>query len=215
MPKVADPAVRVALIEAAARITAEEGRDALTLRRLAAEVGASTMAVYTHFGGMTELRRAVRREGFARLAAHLARVDDTDDPVADVIALGAAYYRMALANPHLYRAMFMDGKVDDEDAHVGLETYQPLLRGVGRCLDAGRFSPATPHELARQVWATLHGFVSLHIAGMIAPRDAAEGLESATRSFLVAFGDTPEAAEASLRRGRERGLASGEGASAR
>jgi len=37
-PKVADPAVRIALIENAARITAEEGRDALTLRRLTGSV---------------------------------------------------------------------------------------------------------------------------------------------------------------------------------
>ena len=64
MPKTADPTVRVRLIEAAARILAEEGPGALTLRRVAAEVGTSTMAVYTHFGGMTELRRAVREQGF-------------------------------------------------------------------------------------------------------------------------------------------------------
>jgi AcrR family transcriptional regulator len=69
VPKTADPSVRTALIEHAARITAEEGREALTLRRLAAGVGTSTMAVYTHFGGMDDLRRAVRREGFARLAS--------------------------------------------------------------------------------------------------------------------------------------------------
>jgi AcrR family transcriptional regulator len=202
VPKVADPAVRVALIEAAARITAEEGRDALSLRRVAGEVGASTMAVYTHFGGMVELRREVRREGFARLATSLAAVEDTDDPVADTVALGIAYYRMALANPHLYRAMFMDGKVDEEDAGVGLETYQPLLRNVGRCIDAGRFAPATPHELAKQVWATLHGFASLHIAGMIAPDEAVSGMESAGRSYLIAFGDDPAAADRSLDRGR-------------
>ena len=50
-PRTADPALRVTLIETAARLIAEHGTDALTLRRLASEVGASTMAIYTHFGG--------------------------------------------------------------------------------------------------------------------------------------------------------------------
>src|SRR5438045_8769349 len=75
---------RRALIEAAARLIATEGAAALTLRRVADEVGTSTMAIYTHFGGMSELRRAVRQEGFARLAARAARVRETDDPVADL-----------------------------------------------------------------------------------------------------------------------------------
>jgi AcrR family transcriptional regulator len=193
VPKVADPAVRVALIEAAARITAEEGRDALTLRRLAGEVGASTMAVYTHFGGMVELRREVRREGFARLAASLATVEDTGDTVADLLALRDAYVRMALADPNLYRAMFMDGAVDEQDAGIGLDTYEPLLRAVSRGIDAGRFHPASPHDLAKQIWATLHGFVALQIAGMMPPDEAATGLDASSRSLFVAFGDSPAA----------------------
>ncbi|MEU4325462.1 hypothetical protein [Nonomuraea dietziae] len=43
----------------------------MTARRLAGEAGTSTMAVYTYFGGMEEVRGAVRQEGFARLAADL------------------------------------------------------------------------------------------------------------------------------------------------
>src|SRR5438477_232205 len=62
MPRESAPnsAVGPALIEAAARLIATEGASGLTLRRVAEEVGTSTMAVYTHFGGMPELRRAVR-----------------------------------------------------------------------------------------------------------------------------------------------------------
>ena len=69
MARNGNSSLRPALIEAAARLIATEGADGLTLRRVADEVGTSTMAVYTCFGGMPELRRAVRREGFARLAA--------------------------------------------------------------------------------------------------------------------------------------------------
>ena len=64
------------------------------------------MAVYTHFGGLTGLWRAVRQEGFRRLAARLAPVQLSADPVRDLMALGAAYVGNALSNPYLYRTMF-------------------------------------------------------------------------------------------------------------
>ena len=76
------------------------------------------MAIYTHFGGMDELRLEIRREGFARLAAHMAAVADSDDPVADLSELGSAYFANALANPNLYRVMFME-HLPDRDEEVG------------------------------------------------------------------------------------------------
>ena len=45
MPRSADPEVGAALVEAAARILAEEGPAALTTRRVATEARTSTMAV--------------------------------------------------------------------------------------------------------------------------------------------------------------------------
>ena len=71
----ANPEVRVRLLEGAARLLAEEGPAALTLRRVATEADTSTMSVYTHFGSMPDLAEAVVAEGFARLAALLAEVD--------------------------------------------------------------------------------------------------------------------------------------------
>ncbi len=57
-------AVRQRLLEAAALLLDEEGPDALTARRLAAAANTSTMAVYTHFGGMPALVKEIVVEGF-------------------------------------------------------------------------------------------------------------------------------------------------------
>ncbi|MGH9210286.1 MAG: TetR/AcrR family transcriptional regulator [Acidimicrobiales bacterium] len=198
MPKTADPAVRMALIDHAARITAEEGRDALTLRRLTTAVGVSTMAVYTHFGGMDHLRREVRREGFARLAAHLDAVDRSGDAAADLVALGWAYYVNGTTNPNLYRAMFMDGPCDEADATVGLDTFERLVDGVRRCVETGRFTSADPVELATQLWVAAHGVVSLELAGMLPPDQAMVSLRTISRNLLHAFGDSPAATGRSL-----------------
>ena len=88
---------------------ADEGRPAVTARRLATEAGTSTMAVYTHFGSMEELFVQMCQEGFARFGVALETPGMTDDPVADWVTQGWAYRRFALDNPHLYRVMFGDG----------------------------------------------------------------------------------------------------------
>jgi AcrR family transcriptional regulator len=207
MPKTADPAVKEALVEAAARLIAQH--EALTTRRLATEVGASTMAVYTHFGSIEQLRRAVRMEGFRRLRDHLGVVEETDDPVADFCVAGWAYCTNAIENPHLYRVMFMETPLDDDDASVGLDTFETLVRHIQRCIDAGRFAQADPWAHAIRAWAMVHGASALHIAGMLQPTDVLEVTLDSAVAFILNFGDTPERLLESLDRSRRRGLAAG------
>jgi AcrR family transcriptional regulator len=206
-PKTADPAVRSALVEAAARIVATEGRIALTLRRLAREVGTSTMAVYTHFGSMDELRKEVRREGFERLRARLSEVRKTKDAIADLTLLGTAYYLSATESPNLYRAMFLDGPVDDEDLATGLDTFMYLVEGIARCIDQNRLPNASgedPAEMAVQVWAMTHGIVSLRLANLVPATEAVGYLQAGGKSLLVAWGDEPKRLQDSLRRAQGR-----------
>lgn len=172
VPRVADPAVRAALVETAAQILATEGPSRLTLRHLATQIGTSTMAIYTHFGGMDQLRLEVCIEGFRRLAAHLEGVTRTDDPVADLVSLGTAYTTNARENPHLYRAMFLDRLPIEAPVDVGvgspperttqtagpdtatadataaalmvesLATFEVLVEVSTRCVESGRFTDA-------------------------------------------------------------------------
>lgn len=228
MSRVADPAVRAALIETAAQILATEGPSRLTLRHLASQVGTSTMAIYTHFGGMEQLRLEVCIEGFRRLAAHLGAVARTDDPVADLILLGAAYTANARENPHLYRAMFLDrlpietpvdvglgppperadasGEADDETSDgtasalrvEGRATFEVLVEATIRCVEAGRFTDhADPRTLAAQFWGATHGLMALEMAGLVDPDQSAMLRGAAGRHLAIAFGDTPEAVDAS------------------
>jgi AcrR family transcriptional regulator len=203
-PRPADPGVRAALIEAAARILAEHGRDALTIRRLASDVGTSTMAIYTHFGSMDELMREVKKEGFARLTSYTREVRKTADPVADVAALGWAYCFNALANPHLYRAMFMESDDDLEVAAAGLAAYEPLVSAVQRCIEAGRFKERDPWSPAMQLWVMTHGAVTLHLAGMFDHETGLEQFSAMGTTAFIGFGDDREQAERSIERARRR-----------
>ena len=203
-PRAPDPAVRAALVEAAARVLAEEGPRGLTVRRLANEVGASTMVVYTYFGGMAEVRRAVRREGFALLEESLDCLTPTDDPVADLAAAGALYVRHGLTHPHLYRAMFMDEPVERDPAALGTDAFHRLTRAVRRCVAAGRFEAVEPMMSlgwAVQLWTMRHGFVSLAITGLLPREHLPLVLTDMTVRLCVGFGDTPATASASVHSG--------------
>ena len=194
--------VRAGLIEAAARLIAVEGATALTLRRVAEEVGTSTMAIYTHFGGMPELRRAVRHEGFARLAAELRGVPETDDPVADLTLLGRAYYLNAVRDPDIYRVAFMEQPLDAADAEVGSDAFGRLVDGFERCVAAGRFDAADPSALATEFWALGHGVIALQLARLIAPEAALDCLDRALLKLYRANGDSAARARRSLERAR-------------
>lgn len=197
MARPSDPRVRDELVEqAAAMLSASEP---LTLRAVAERSGTSTMAVYTHFGGMPGLRRAVRTEGFRRLVARLARVDDTDDPVRDLAALGAAYVQHGLAHPHLYRAMFEPGlELDDEEAAA--EGLQRLTRAAARAREQGRFQDE-PADVALRQWVSGHGLLDLVLRGVLPPEyAAAHGAALALGAFLAA-GDEPGRCRASVRKG--------------
>ncbi len=62
-------AQRDALLDAASEMLVHGGPDAISLRKLAARIGTSTMAVYTAFGGKDGLIAALFTEAFNRLAA--------------------------------------------------------------------------------------------------------------------------------------------------
>jgi AcrR family transcriptional regulator len=84
------------------------------------EVGTSTMAVYTYFGGMGQLITEVVREGYLWFGQRLAEVPRGDDPVTDLLALGMAYRGYALENHELYRLMFGASALEGRRAGNGL-----------------------------------------------------------------------------------------------
>ena len=193
---------RSLLIEAGARLLAEHGPDALTTRRLAGEIGASTMAVYTHFGSMDDVRRAIREAGYARLARAWGAVSRTRDPVADLTVSGASYVGFALANPNLYRAMFFETTA--AGAHAPLDVALTGVEFVRPCIDAGRFDQADPWSLMWQLWAATHGVVAGVLAGMIDIADTDERLRALGLTMYVGFGDDRRATERSLARAQRR-----------
>lgn len=163
--------IRRQLLEAAAQLLHESGPEALSARKLAGAANVSTMAVYTHFGGMPSLVREVVSEGFKRLAERTSAIPASADPVADLLELSLAYRANARENPHLYSVMFgatsLGGyRLDPREHAIGLHAFAILSRAVERAMDAGALRPGDPDRVAQQLWAAMHGYVMLELAGL-------------------------------------------------
>jgi AcrR family transcriptional regulator len=207
MARTRDPAVRTLLIERAAHML--RTREPITLRSLVAGTGVSTMAVYTYFGSMDGMWKALRQEGFTRLAARFATVATSEDPVQDLTALVAAYLGNALDHPDLYRVMF-DSNFDLEDLRAADATLEYLVQAIDRSRKADRFRAATdPLELATQSWAIAHGLVSLVANGPLPRRTLANGVPLLI-ALYTSTGDDPDSCRDSVENGWKQPHLSGE-----
>ncbi len=187
------------LLDAAAHLLATEGPGALSTRRVSAEVGTSTTAIYSLLGSKHELVRALYVEGFRRLGVHLAQVETTDDPLADLGALGLAYHRSATDNPEFYDVMFgspvPEFTPSPADGAFALTTLQVLIDAVGRCVDAGVFI-GDAADIARELWAVNHGVTSLGLTGMLGSAEAVENhLVRVTSATVAGYRSTPRGAD--------------------
>ena len=200
---------RERLVAAALTVLESDGPSAIQARTLAAAIGASTMAVYTHFGGMPQLIDAVRNEGFARFAQHVRRVAHTEDPVADLMAQGLACGEFAMRNPQLYRLLFgiTDlGQFQKRTTEAGatwdlteaVDALSLPVSAVERAIAAGRIRAQDPAGAATQILSASHGFVLLAMSGLIDPHGAQEVMASLAINVMVGLGDTRRRAEHSL-----------------
>lgn len=176
-PKVHDEGLRGRLLEAAGRIVVAEGAGGLSVRRIATEVGTSTTAIYSLFGGKGELVREVWLEGFRRLADRMDTVPRTDDSLEDLANLGRAYRAHAIENPAFYEIMFGNAIAEYEPSeadHVeARRSLDALVAGVRRCVEDGTVL-GDPQEIAMVLWGVVHGMASLELRGLLGEPEEAE-----------------------------------------
>ena len=140
------------------------------MRRLAAELGVTQPVLYSAFpGGRQELVDAVAVAGFTGIAAALEAV--APEPLPRM----RAYLEFALAQPHVYEAMFSMPSGLTFGAGTGPE---PLRRAFAAIQDAFPDPDGTRAEVA---WASLHGLATLQISGRLPESRAQARLEHAHR----------------------------------
>lgn len=181
-------AARRRLIITTARQLAEaEGWDAVTTRRLSAEIEYSQPVLYAHFANMDQLAQAVAIEGFAELAETLHTARDGAATTTEALRrLARAYVDFARQNPALYDAMFTRSTT----LHFAAEDTPPeLAAGFSELRDVvtALAENQDADTLAEVLWSALHGLVAL-----TRNRRLREGYDTERIDLLIAQFSPPE-----------------------
>jgi len=165
---------REALLAAAHDLLATEGPAALTVRRIAAAAGVSTMNVYSRFGGKDGVLDELFIHGFQRMSDEMADAPTSDDPIEDLMACGRAYRAFARNNPTYYSLMFdrvaPDFAPSDRAIETALAGHARVIARVQRAMDAGLIRNGDPFQVASALWACDHGLASLEYRTPAGPR---------------------------------------------
>ncbi|AFZ32753.1 transcriptional regulator, TetR family [Gloeocapsa sp. PCC 7428] len=162
-------ALRQGILDDASNLLLREGLQALSMRRIAQMVGCSTTVLYTMFGSKQGLIDELYLKGFAMLRQALAVVPPSDNLREYLISLGQAYREFALANPTYYAVMFCQTSPEFTPTKNCIQqswsSFALLVSTVQACMDAEVLVEDDPQEVAKMLWAVVHGHVGLELTG--------------------------------------------------
>ena len=174
--------LRQSLLDAGVRLLDSEGLEALSLRRMAEEVGVSRQAPYHHFRDKQALLAAIGEQGFALLNQLLASVTADQALSLDERLYQAVmgYLNFALEHRALYRLMFGQTLWRSEQARSDTDEFQRYAKDCFRqyvqlfdLLKAAGELPAEENtlRLAQLLWAAMHGLAQLAADGLFVKHD--------------------------------------------
>ena len=173
--------LRTALIGAAVRTIQRHGVEALTLRGVGEDLGVSRTALYRHFADKAALLAAVAAEGFRMLRESLEAAWSQGRGHAGFEEMAVAYVRFAVTHPSHYRVMF-GGLFESRDPayeREGRAAFQTLVDALVELQRSDLVRGDDPLQLARFIWAMVHGIAMLAIDRRLPPSPA--DIEALTR----------------------------------
>ncbi|HKV46421.1 MAG TPA: TetR/AcrR family transcriptional regulator [bacterium] len=172
--------MRHAILEAARGIAAQEGWQAVTIRRVAERIEYTPPTIYEYFENKEALLDEVSREAFRLLLEALRSARDTHgDPHARFRAMGEAYWAFVWQHPELYQVISGLGGVNFcEPAHQhphseGNEVFETFRDVLAAAVPATADAPDDLEGKVLTLWSLFHGFIALLMTGRI-PSEARE-----------------------------------------
>jgi len=137
---------KAAVVDRALALSDAEGLDALTIRRLATELGVTPMALYWHFRSKEELLAGLAERVWAEIDTD---VDEAADWPQQLRGLLESLLRVLRKHPSAPTLLLSGEKLNSEAALVATETTLRVLRRAG-------FDPERAATIARSgLWTAL------------------------------------------------------------
>jgi len=174
-PRIHDERTRAELLDAAEVIVGKDGIDALSVRSVAGNIGASTRAVYSVFGSKEALLGGLAERAFELLMDAVDAVPISDDPGFDLSqALVRGFRPFAVAHPDLFRLAFVWSPVQPGPGvmNASAAALTRLTGRIERAQAAGLLPKGDINQLVLELSAVCQGLASLELCGMLPGRDA-------------------------------------------
>jgi AcrR family transcriptional regulator len=169
------------VLDAAARIADADGLPALTLARLAADLGVRPPSLYKHIDGLDAVYHGLTLRGLAEADARCQRATVGRARDAALFAFAHAYWQFARDHPGLYAASVRAAKPGENDIAAAGEALIAIVLAV--LAGYGVKSDDALHA-TRGLRAIIHGFVSLDaVGGFRLKLDLAESFDRVLRAF--------------------------------
>lgn len=170
-----------AVVRAASDLADREGLEAVTLARLAKDLGVRTPSLYNHVDGLAAVHRALALKGMRLANARMGRAAVGVAGDEALIAIANAYREFATQHPGLYAASLRAPAAGDAElAAAGAETVgtvTAVLAGYG-------LGGEDALHATRGLRAIIHGFVALEMAGGFGlPLDLQESFTRLLKAF--------------------------------
>ncbi len=141
------------MIEAAFQLIRREGSSALTVRRLADELGCSTQPIMYQFPNLKELRDLAYERADRFHTEYITKEDD-------LLEIGMRYIRFASEEKELFRFLFQSGHFDG-DSITGLtrgSVTDAIIKAAAKDLEMSEEEVPDRFEV---LFAMVHGYASL------------------------------------------------------
>ena len=160
--------------------------DDLSLRAVAAALGAKAPSLYRYFPDKEALEVAVAEEILNVLLGELRSASATGDPDLRFRRLADAYLHFARKRFPLYAFVMQNHHPERYGSGAGKAVWNLLLEVVGGVSEQ-------PDDTASAVatWAFLHGYVTLEHSGAFGPSGPKGGLERGVEAFLSSLCSRP------------------------
>jgi AcrR family transcriptional regulator len=158
---------------AARRLLDQEGAEGVTMRRVAAAVGITPMALYRHYPNRDGLLNTVADSGFVELAAKLADLRLTGRIDRQLLKILDVFLDHAFDNPRLFELMFLTKR---EGARQYPEDFRmrrsPTANAsadvIARAMETGYFRKDDVWEIVFETGALMQGLIMLYLGGRMA-----------------------------------------------
>ena len=180
-PRIHDEETAETLLDAAERIVAADGPEALSVRRVAEEAVTTTRAVYSLFESKEGLLVALGNRAFQVLGSWVNEYPQTDDAEADLVnAIVDNFRRWALEHPALFRIAFqrageLPPQLTERFRPARLKALGDLVEIVSRALGLkGGMANPEVQDATIKIDALCEGLALLELRGALPPERAEE-----------------------------------------